>query len=404
VLERDLQDYLYSNPEVIFPGQIVQEKHREFYVQGRRIDLLFRVDDVRYIIELKAVPLTREHIGQVAEYYGLMKSPANDCKMVLVAPSIPEFRKVFLEEIGIRCVEIQSIPSSEADMERLRKDVTACRKKEQVEAEIASWIPQFISLQYAEMATSVTKASLAASHRVLQDSIGPVRNAFSEYELLPVKMARAESSDVICAGIPGRLDQIPQFKRGGAWWAYSFGHSETMPKNDVPNISAVGMPWCFDLAVNSELRPSQAIVRKRIADDPAAFDKIVMEHGGIQFQALLKLEHQPRFYHWIRCVADEPGTWTASKMLGACDRIDREYETLKWEWISCLEECQPGLSASQATHLRRHNGNKQPNLALRFVRSFPSSDAFWSMPYPEQCARLVQECQRLKPIIDFFLR
>jgi len=71
--ERDLQDYLFNNPKVLFPGKNIQEKTREYYIHGKRIDLLFVVDGFRYIVETKAVPIAREHIGQVVEYYGLMK-------------------------------------------------------------------------------------------------------------------------------------------------------------------------------------------------------------------------------------------------------------------------------------------------------------------------------------------
>src|SRR5580658_6331304 len=113
MLERDLQDYLFTHPDVLFPGEAVLEKSREVCIDGKRIDLLFRTASAKYIIELKALPLTREHIGQVAEYYSRLRisSKGDNLKMVLVAPSIPDYRRVFLEEIGIRCFEIPAIPS-----------------------------------------------------------------------------------------------------------------------------------------------------------------------------------------------------------------------------------------------------------------------------------------------------
>jgi RecB family endonuclease NucS len=109
MLERDLQDYLFDNPDVLFPNQTVSKKRREVYIEGRRIDLLFDVDDIQYIIELKRDTIKREDIGQVFEYYGLMRQlkPTASYRMVLVAPSIPEFRRTPLEEMGIRCVEVK---------------------------------------------------------------------------------------------------------------------------------------------------------------------------------------------------------------------------------------------------------------------------------------------------------
>jgi RecB family endonuclease NucS len=111
--ERELQDYLFEHPELLFPGSRVQEKAREYAIHGRRIDLLFVVDGTRYIVEFKGVPLQRDHIGQVVEYYGLMKKYLKEAnlRMILVAPSIPEWRGRYLEELGIRCVELSEVPA-----------------------------------------------------------------------------------------------------------------------------------------------------------------------------------------------------------------------------------------------------------------------------------------------------
>ena len=93
-----MQDYLYVHPEVLFPGSRVQEKAREYTIHGKRIDHQFVVDGMRYIVELKGIPLQRDHIGQVVEYYGFMKSYLNEAnlRMVLVAPQVPEWRASLL--------------------------------------------------------------------------------------------------------------------------------------------------------------------------------------------------------------------------------------------------------------------------------------------------------------------
>jgi RecB family endonuclease NucS len=56
--EKELQDYLYEHPELLFPGSCVQEKAREYTIHGRRIDLLYVVEGVRYIVELKGARLS----------------------------------------------------------------------------------------------------------------------------------------------------------------------------------------------------------------------------------------------------------------------------------------------------------------------------------------------------------
>jgi hypothetical protein len=400
LIERDLQNYLYEHPDVLFPDVHVDERFREYHIDGKRIDLMFRVADVHYIVELKAVPLTREHIGQVVEYYGLMRSAMRKgaFKMILVAPSIAEYRSTFLQEIGIRCVEIQRVPSAPADVERLQHVASEKRKQEEAEAKVDSWLPELRSISYDDLVRPVSKQSLAISHRVLRNTAEGVRRAFAEYETLPIKMMRAESGHVICGQAPMTLNAPPRFAGGGAWWAYAFGESEQMPKNDVPNISVEAMPWGMDVCVNAELRTSQRVMLDRIREVQERFDRLAAEHGGLQFHALLKLEHQPRIYHWIPLIAKEPGTWRGTDIVAAYEQIERDYNRVRDEWIAWVSTHQRDLSSSQAQQMQKTN--KQPNLALRLVRPFRRNDEFWAKPYAAQCEAIVAECKRMKPLID----
>jgi hypothetical protein len=113
--EVDIQNYLYEHPEFLFPNKVIQEKAKEYLIKGKRIDLLFRVDGVRYIVEIKNTAIKRDHIGQIVEYYGLMKEYLNEAnlKMILVAPSIEKWQKTYLEELGIRCVEFDKMLSDD---------------------------------------------------------------------------------------------------------------------------------------------------------------------------------------------------------------------------------------------------------------------------------------------------
>ncbi len=105
--EKDIQNYLFENPEYLFPKKIIQEKAKEYLIKGKRIDLLFRVDGIRYIVEIKKGAIRREDIGQILEYYGLMKNYLNEAnlKLILVAPYLIKWQITYLEELGIRCVE-----------------------------------------------------------------------------------------------------------------------------------------------------------------------------------------------------------------------------------------------------------------------------------------------------------
>ena len=129
--ERNIQDYLYANPEVLFPSANITEKSREYSIHGKRIDLLFVVDGVRSIIEIKNVPIQREHIGQVVEYYGMMKDYMKDANlaMILVSSSIPAWRATYLEQLGIRCVEIPTVPTTEEEVKRIRTGTLTYRTK-----------------------------------------------------------------------------------------------------------------------------------------------------------------------------------------------------------------------------------------------------------------------------------
>jgi hypothetical protein len=172
-----------------------------------------------------------------------------------------------------------------------------------------------------------------------------------------------------------------------------------MPKNDLPNISAIAMPWCFDLTVNAELITSQAVMKARIAENPLQFDQLIREHGGVQFQAILKLEHQPRFYFWIPLISEGPGKWSAKTFLDKCNQIESEYSTLSRSWITWIEQNSSDLTKARAQHMNTRN--KKLNAALRLVRPFREDDGFWALPYREQCQMFVSECGRLKPLIDF---
>jgi len=194
----------------------------------------------------------------------------------------------------------------------------------------------------------------------------------------------------------------PVFSGGGAWWAYTFGKSETMPKNDVPNISAEAMPWGLDLAVNAEIQTSQTVMRTRIYKSWDRFEQLISGHGNLQFQALLKFEHQPRMYHWLPLFVFEPRTWTGKTVLDTYSRVEQSFSNLRADWLAWIEANQTKLSKGQSEHMNRQN--RRPILALRLIRAFSKADIFWGLPYGKQCEILTGECVKLKPLIDFFCK
>jgi EVE domain/Endonuclease NucS len=109
MLEKDIENLIAQYPEDFFPNEGFSLIGQQYSIEGRRIDILFEDSSKRKIIvEVKRGILTREASGQVAEYFGLLKSRNQDSfhEMVLCANVIPKERRLFLEHIGIECKEL----------------------------------------------------------------------------------------------------------------------------------------------------------------------------------------------------------------------------------------------------------------------------------------------------------
>jgi hypothetical protein len=109
MLEKDIENLIAKYPDEFFPGEGFKLIEQQHSIEGKRIDILFKDKHNRHIIvEVKRGILTREASGQVAEYFGFLKSKNLDSiyELVLCANVIPKERRVFLEHIGIECKEL----------------------------------------------------------------------------------------------------------------------------------------------------------------------------------------------------------------------------------------------------------------------------------------------------------
>lgn len=109
MLEKDIENLIAKYPIDIFPGEDFKLLGQQKNIEGKKIDILFQDKHNRkIIIEVKRGILSREASGQIAEYYGLLKSKNLDefYEMILCANIIPKERQVFLEHIGIECKEL----------------------------------------------------------------------------------------------------------------------------------------------------------------------------------------------------------------------------------------------------------------------------------------------------------
>ena len=109
MLEKDIENLIALYPNDFFPNENFNLLGQQVNLGGRYADIIFKDKHERTIIvEVKRGILTREATGQIAEYYGLLKqqNPSEIIELVLCANMIPQERKIFLENIGIECKEL----------------------------------------------------------------------------------------------------------------------------------------------------------------------------------------------------------------------------------------------------------------------------------------------------------
>ena len=71
-------------------------------------------------------------------------------------------------------------------------------------------------------------------------------------------------------------------------------------------------------------------------------------------------------------------------------------------WINKIITEHPGISDARAKHLRDHN--KKLNLAIRVVEPFGKEAPIWTLNKERQLSPLVDAVNRMKPLIDFFVK
>ena len=117
---------------------------------------------MHYIIELKRDTIRREDIGQVFEYYGLMRqsNETANFKMILVAPSIPAYRRIPLEEFGIRWVEVSHRPDSTLDRAKIVSEAVGYQRRERADQAVSTPTFRLSSLRFEDFLPPLTSASV----------------------------------------------------------------------------------------------------------------------------------------------------------------------------------------------------------------------------------------------------
>jgi len=109
MLERDMEEMIARFPEDFFPGHgFVLTGRQQVFPGIGRFDLMF-VDrfQTKVLMELKAVPAKYENATQLATYKDALEARGETAILMwLVAPSVPNSVREFLDRIGIEYTEI----------------------------------------------------------------------------------------------------------------------------------------------------------------------------------------------------------------------------------------------------------------------------------------------------------
>jgi hypothetical protein len=322
--------------------------------------------------------------------------------MILVSSSIPAWRAAYLEELGIRCVEIPSVPSTDEEVKRIQKETKTASKRHMEKARIETGLNDNEPIQFEDMSSSVTPKGMAFARRSLAESLEPLRKAYAGYDILPFGITRTGSNDYDLEFNPSLNHGTEEFKQGGIWWAYRFGFAEDMPKNDVPNVSVISNATGIDVVLNAELQPSQRVLLKRVQANPSKFNSILADHGKLWLKTYLKFEHQPRFYHWILADFLLPGSFDGETILNLRKKHEADFEKERSTWIDMIITGNPAVTDAQVKHLNTQN--KKLNLAIRMVEPFGKDAPLWTLNREQQLCSLVDAVKRLKPLVDFFVQ
>jgi len=109
-----------------------------------------------------------------------------------------------------------------------------------------------------------------------------------------------------------------------------------------------------------------------------------------------------RLYHWILADMKLPGEFDGESIIQMKRNHEKAFNEERELWIQKIISGNIEITKAQISHLEKQN--KRLNLAIRLVEPFQKDSALWSLQPKTQVNELVGAVQRMKPLIDFFLR
>lgn len=110
MLEKDIENLIAKYPEEFFPNKTLKLQGQQIKLGSYFADIIFEDKNKDLaVVEVKRGILSREAIGQIMDYYGVLReeNPSKNIKLILAANVIPKERTMFLaEKLGIDFLEI----------------------------------------------------------------------------------------------------------------------------------------------------------------------------------------------------------------------------------------------------------------------------------------------------------
>ena len=110
MLEKDIENLIANYPEEFFPDKKLKLQGQQIRLGSYYADIIFKDDsDSLIVIEVKRGVLSRDAIGQILDYYGVLReeNPLKNINLILAANVIPKERTIFMsEKLGIGFSEI----------------------------------------------------------------------------------------------------------------------------------------------------------------------------------------------------------------------------------------------------------------------------------------------------------
>lgn len=97
-----------------------------------------------------------------------------------------------------------------------------------------------------------------------------------------------------------------------------------------------------------------------------------------------------------------PGEFDGETILQLRNNHEKAFDGERAFWLQNIISENKKITEPQKIHLE--NQNKRLNLAIRLIEPFPKDANFWSLPPEKQVVEIVGAVQRMKPLIDFFVR